>query len=264
MELNMPDVSEGSGTHPITLVVITADRLSEASHFYSRLFGWQPQPMSDELSAVYTPGGPVGALRANLPSGFPAMVPYIAVADVEEALARVVAAGGRIEKETWSLPVVGKMARFKDPSGTLYGLTDFAAPGGTPVMPMPIGSNPKPPDGALCSIEMYAADRDAAAQFFGAVFGWHCQETMPQYTSFDPGAGIVGVFQSHTPSTPAMAYIYASDVKAKLAEIESADGKSLGEAMEVPGFACFGYFTDASNTAMGLIGPVSITEPSLP
>ena len=118
--------------------------------------------------------------------------------------------------------MVDKLARFKDPAGTIYGLAGAALPGGLPRIPMPVGSNPKPPAGAICSIEMYAADGAAAARFFGELFGWGALATMPQYMAFDPGAGVGGIFQSHTPSLPAVAYIYTADVAAKLAEIEKA------------------------------------------
>lgn len=149
----------------------------------------------------------------------------------------------------------GKLARFKDPAGTIFGLTDAVSPGGTPHIPMPLGSNPKPPAGAICSLEMYAADGTAAANFFSGLFGWGTLATMSHYMAFDPGAGVGGVFQSHTPVTPAVVYIYAADVEAKLAEIESAGGKRLCEPMRMPGAGCFGYFKDPSDTSMGLIGP---------
>jgi predicted enzyme related to lactoylglutathione lyase len=63
-----------------------------------------------------------------------------------------------------------------------------------------------------------------------------------------------GIFQSHTPSLSALAYIYTTDVQAKLAEIEAAGGKRMCEPMRMPG-GCFGYFKDPSDTNMGLIGP---------
>src|SRR5439155_24484690 len=115
---------------------------------------------------------------------------------------------------------------------------------------MPIGSNPKPPAGAICHIEMYAADGAAAARFFGGLFGWGTLPTMPQYTAFDPGAGVGGIFQSHTPTLPALAYLYTTDVGAKLAEIEAAGGKRMGDPIRMPGAGCFGYFTDPSGTSM--------------
>jgi predicted enzyme related to lactoylglutathione lyase len=255
MGFEMPKVPEGSGEHPIALVVVSANNLAASSAFYSRLFGWQPQPMSAELTGIVAPAGPTVALRSNIPAGFPGMVPYIRVAEVEAMLARLLAAGGTIERPPWSLPMVGKLARFKDPTGTIYGLTDAIPPGGQPRIPMPIGSNPKPPAGAICHIEMYAADGAGAARFFGDLFRWGTLATMPQYMAFDPGAGVGGIFQSHTPALPALAYIYATDVEAKLAEIEAAGGRRMGQPMRMPGAGCFGYFKNPSDTSMGLIGP---------
>ncbi|HEX3150566.1 MAG TPA: VOC family protein [Gemmataceae bacterium] len=254
MAFEMPQVPRGSGEHPIALVVVTANELAASSAFYSKVFGWQVHPYSAELAGVIAPGGPTAALRSNVPAGFPGMVPYIGVRDVDAMLSQVAAAGGTIERAARKLPGIGTLALFKDPAGTIYGLTDALTPGGSPHVPMPLGPNPKPPASAICSTEMYAADRAVAASFFGQLFGWGTLETMPQYMAFDPGAGIGGVFQSHTPTLPAVAYIYAFDVEAKLAEIEATGGKRLGDAMRLPGIACFGYFKDPSGTSMGLIG----------
>ena len=251
----MPVVPAGNGEHPISLVVISANNLVASTTFYSTLFGWHTQPLSAELTAVVAPAGPTAALRANIPEGFPGMVPFIGVPDVDAALARVVSAGATVERATWTVPMVGKLARFRDPSGTIYGLAQNVVPGAVPPMPWPFGSNPKPPAGTICSVEMYAADGEEAARFFSGLFGWGTLATMPKYMAFDAGAGIVGVFQSHTPALPAVAYIYVDDVATKLTEIDAAGGKRLGAPMPMPGMGCFGYFTDPSGTSMGLIGP---------
>ena len=66
---------------------------------------------------------------------------------------------------------------------------------------------------------------------------------------------MAGIFQSHTSALPALAYIYATDVEAKLSEVDAAGGKRMGEPMRLPGADCFGYFKDPSDTSMGLIGP---------
>lgn len=255
MSIAMPQIPAGTGEHPIALVVISANNAAASGEFYARLFGWQLQKMSPELTGVVAPAGPVAALRSGVPEGFPGLVPYLRVADVPAMLARVVAGGGAVEKAAWNIPGVGQLARFTAPGGTLYGLTNALSPGGTPHMPLPFGANPKPPAGAICSFEMYAADGGATARFFGDLFGWRTIETMPHYLGFDPGAGVGGVFQSHTPALPALAYIYATDVAAKIAEIEAGGGRRLGDPMPLPGLGCFGYFTDPSGTSMGLIGP---------
>ena len=249
-----PAVPKGNGITHVTLVVFSANDLAASTAFYTKVFGWQLQGLSDELTGAMTPAGPMAALRTNVPAGSPGMIPYIGVSDVDVMLERVVAAGGTIDKPTWKMPMA-KLARFRDTAGTIYGLTDSSSPVAMQHVPMPFGANPRPPAGAICSIEMYAADGDAAARFFEDVFGWGTLATMPQFMAFDPGAGIGGVFQSHTPATPAVAYIYATDVGAKLDEIEAAGGTRMGDAMRIPGLACFGYFSDPSKTTVGLIGP---------
>jgi predicted enzyme related to lactoylglutathione lyase len=255
MAFEMPQVPAGSGKHPFVLIVLSANSLEASSAFYAKLFGWQFQQITSELTGFVAPGGPAGALRGNVPSGFPGMVPYIGVDDVDEVLKRVVSAGGTVERPPWDLPGAGRLARFKDPGGTIYGLTDAMIPDEQPRIPMPIGSAPKPLAGAICHLEMYAADGATTAGFFSELFGWGMLPTMPQYMAFDPGACVGGVFQSHTPTSPAVAYVYATDVPAKLAEIEASGGRRIGEPMRMPGAGCFGYFKDPSGTSMGLIGP---------
>ena len=241
--------------HPVSLVVISANNLSGSAAFYSKLFGWQAHSVSPDVTAVVTPGGPSVSLRSKTPDGFPGVVPFIAVKEVAGALAGAAAAGGSIERAAWTIPMVGRLARFKDPSGTIYGLTEAMPAGDMPTVPLPFGANPKPPEGSICSLEMYAADQDAAGRFFGELFGWSTQATIPQYLAFDPGAGIGGVFQSHTPTLPAVAYIYVGDVADALQQIDAAGGKRTADAMPIPGMGSFGYFKDPSGTDMGLIGP---------
>lgn len=252
MSGEFPSVPAGSGKHAVAFVVLAANKLAESRAFYSDVFGWKLNPMSAELAIGMATSGPSMTLRANLPDATQTLVPFIGVPDVEAALARVVAAGGSVERAPWSLPMIGTLARFKDPSGTVYGLT--AAAGAQPRILPPFGANEKPQAGSICSLEMYAADGEAAARFFGELFGWSAVPTMPHYMAFDPGAGVGGVFQSHTPVLQGVAYLYVADVDATLARIDAAGGKRIGDAMSVPGLARFGYFSDPSGTTMGLIG----------
>ncbi len=252
--MELPQAPLGNGQHPVTLVVISANDLAASSAFYTSVFGWAMTKMSAELSAAYVAAGPMIALRANVPDGFPGIVPFIGVQDVDAMLKRVVALGGTIERASWKLPMMGTMARFADASGTVYGLTTAASPTGSPHVPMPFGTNPKPPVNTICSLEMYTAP-DAAPPNFCEILGWGTRPTMPAFVAFDAGAGIGGVFQSHTPTLPAVAYVYVHDVAATLLEIEAAGGKRHGDAMSMPGMGTFGYFVDPSSTTMALIGP---------
>jgi predicted enzyme related to lactoylglutathione lyase len=255
MSNGLPAVPAGNGQNPVTLVAIAARRMTESCAFYERVFGWQTYPLSPVVTAAVPPAGPSIALRSDAPDGFQAAVPFISVVDVDAALRDVVAAGCTVERATWTVPNVGRLARFADSSGTVYGLSESQPSGPVAPMPMPMGANPRPPAGAICSLEMYAADGLTAAQFFGAHFGWGSVATMPRYVAFDPGASVGGVFQSHTAATPAVAYVYTYDARITLALIEEAGGTAQGQPMSMPGMATFGYFTDPSGTQMGLIAP---------
>jgi hypothetical protein len=249
-----PDVPTGSGKHPIPFVSIAANDLAASADFYGRIFGWRTHAVAPEITGAETPAGPNVSLRANVPAGFPGTVPFIGVPDVEAMLDRIVAAGGGIEQGPWSAPVAGTLARFRDPSGTIYGLTG-GVPGTLAAIPVPFGSNPKPPVGTICSVELYSRDHTTTARFFNDLFEWGTRETMPAYLGFNPGGGIGGVFQSHTPSLPALAYVYVGDVAAALTAIEAAGGSRTADPMSAPGLGTFGYFTDPSGTHVGLIGP---------
>lgn len=255
MTASPPVVPAGSGQHPIVMVAIAANDLAASTDFYRDLFGWQTQKLGADIVACITAAGPTVTLRANTPAGFPGVVPFLRVDRVADGVKSVIGAGGALEREPWVVPVAGTLARFKDPSGTIYGLTDAVLAGRIPAIPPPFGDNPKPAPGSVCSVEMYAADGAAAAGFFGDLFGWGSVSTMPQYVMFDPGAGIGGVFQSHTPALSALAYLYVTDVGATLDRIEAHGGKRTAQPMSAPGMGTFGYFADPSGTNMGLIGP---------
>ena len=242
MSSAVPEVPRGSGKHPVLMIAIAATRMDASRDFYSKLFGWQMYPLSPELTAAVASSGPTISLRAGTPDGFQGVVPFICVADVEAELERLVDAGAAMEKAPWDVPMAGKLARFKDPGGTIYGLTNALPPGPLPHIAMPVGPGPKPSDGAICHLEMYAPDGEAAADLFRRRFDWGAVGTMPQYVAFDPGAGVGGIFQSHTPTMPAVAYIYTQDVSSMLTQVEASGGRKTGEPMRVPGFATFGYF----------------------
>jgi hypothetical protein len=243
----------GPGAHPINSIAVAANDLAASRAFYSTVFGWKFFDVSPEIATTALASGPAVTLRAGTPPGFQGVVPFLAVPNVEQALSRIAAAGGATEHEPWQVPMAGTLARFTDPAGTIYGLMG-AMPAPLPPIPAPFGDAPRPPANTVCSLEMHAGDLDVAGRFFGDVFGWGTQAMMPQFLTFHPGAGIGGVFQSHTAAARGVAYIYVDDVEGSVAAIERAGGTRMGDPMRMPGLACFGYFRDPSGTMMGLMG----------
>lgn len=236
------------------MVVFAANDMAASTAFYAKVFGWRLMRLNDEVTSAMIAAGPPVTLRADTPAGFQATVPFIGVRNVEATLERILDAGGAVERAPWQAPMIGTLARFTDPAGTIYGLSSSPVAAATPSIPAPFGDAPKPPNGTVCSLEMHAGDLAVAGQFFETLFGWGSIDTMPQYRMFNPGGGIGGVFQAHTPATRALAYLYASDVGATLTALEAAGGKRMSDPMPVPGMGTFGYFTDPSGTPVGLIG----------
>jgi predicted enzyme related to lactoylglutathione lyase len=237
------------------MVVIAAAKFDASVAFYRAVFGWQLAAISDTLAVAALASGPIVTLRGDTPAGYQGVVPFISVTDVPVAMQEAIAAGATVERAPWHTPMTGTLARFTDPSSTIYGLSSM--PDGhaaTPHVPAPFGDAPRPPDSTVCSLEMYAGDLASQATFVRDLWGWSTRDTMPKYLMFDAGAGIGGVFQSHTPASRGVAYIYASDVRATLDAIDAAGGARMGEAMAMPGMATFGYFGDPSGTMLGLIG----------
>jgi predicted enzyme related to lactoylglutathione lyase len=249
----MPRCPPGSGEHGIGWVELLANDNEASGRFYAAVFGWRIQSFMPGYQVFTAPnGGPAGGLRGNAPAGSPGCTPYIHAGDVAAAQARSEAAGGKklTEPERIAEGVIG---HFADPNGTIYGLSDM--PVELPHQPAPFGDAPRPGLNTICSLEMYGgADLEATGRFFRELFGWTTMAAMPQYMLFDPGVSLGGVFQAHTPALRAVAYVYVEDVAAKLGEIEAAGGKRMGDPMAAPGMGTFGYFSDPSGTAMGLMG----------
>jgi predicted enzyme related to lactoylglutathione lyase len=235
-------------------VELLAGNLDASTEFYRNVFGWKIEGWAPGYQVFETDGeSPAGGLRGNAPDGTPSCVVYIYVPDVAAAQAQIEAAGGRKLTEPENIGS-GMIGHFADPGGTIYGLADIKQEIG--YIPVPLGGNPPAVENTICCVELYGGpDFAVTAKFFGDLFGWGTLETMPGYMSYDPGASVGGTFQSHTPGTRCLAYIYVADVAAKLAEIEAAGGKRMGDPMSMPGFGTFGYFTDPSGTPAGLIGP---------
>jgi len=113
---------------------INADDLDAARAFYQAVFGWQftewgPPGFFKITTAGGELPGAIGALQqrrallADAPTnGFECTV---AVADVDAVTEAVVAGGGRILMEKATIPGVGQLVFFADPSGNVVGAMQY-------------------------------------------------------------------------------------------------------------------------------------------
>lgn len=89
--------------------------VAEAKSFYGEVFGWSFQEWGDDYIDTKDSGLGSGfnADRAHRPT-HPLVVVYSD--DLAAALARVVAAGGKVTKDTFAFPG-GRRFHFRDPAG---------------------------------------------------------------------------------------------------------------------------------------------------
>ncbi|MEM8787802.1 MAG: VOC family protein [Pseudomonadota bacterium] len=103
-----------------------------ATAYHTKVCGWAFEAMEMEDGQTYhiasTPDGmPAAGVMDMRPMEHLAQVPphwftYIAVDDVDAAVAETAAAGGRVQRAPWDVPGVGRIAILADPTGAVMGL----------------------------------------------------------------------------------------------------------------------------------------------
>ena len=102
--------------HVIDYVEFTVRDLNEAKRFYANAFGWQFNDYGPDYAGIRGSDGEVGGLHQapELRTGGPLVVLYSK--DLDQSLAAVRSAGGKILREPFSFPG-GRRFHFADPSG---------------------------------------------------------------------------------------------------------------------------------------------------
>ncbi len=102
--------------HGIDYIEFAVADMAAAQRFYAAAFDWEFNDYGPDYAGIRKPGGEAGGLRleAEVPTGGPLVILYSE--DLEQTLARVRAAGGRIVVEPFTFPG-GRRFQFLDPSG---------------------------------------------------------------------------------------------------------------------------------------------------
>lgn len=108
----------------------------------------------------------------------------------------------------------------------------------------------------LVHLEIPAADRKAAASFYGKLFGWE-SEHMPEemrYTTFktgNVGGGFAELAAGYKPGDVTF-YVGSGDIESDLRRAEELGGKTLVPRTEIPGMGWFAILTDPTGNRVGL------------
>jgi uncharacterized protein len=102
--------------------LIAADG-KKAAAFYSKVFGWQIEPLGEEYISFKPSSGVSGGFSKPMPGLDQGACVYIATDDIDAALEKIIAAGGaKVTGKTKISDEYGFYALFKDASGNVLGL----------------------------------------------------------------------------------------------------------------------------------------------
>ena len=111
--------------HVIDYVELAVDDLGGAKAFYAKALGWTFTDYGPDYAGIQDPGKPgqeFGGLSPHRPSSRgEGVLALVRTDDADDALASVLAAGGRIEVGLHEYPG-GRRFTFADPSGNILGV----------------------------------------------------------------------------------------------------------------------------------------------
>jgi predicted enzyme related to lactoylglutathione lyase len=150
--------------------------VAAAKAFYGGLFGWKfdDQPMPDGAYSMALVGtDTVAAIAPQNPMQAEMSIPpmwntYIAVDNVDDAVARAAAAGGTMLMPATDIPGAGRMAFVADPTGAAAGLWQASGHIGATLVNEP---------NTLVWNELTTTDNAKALPFYRAVVGIDSAET---------------------------------------------------------------------------------------
>jgi hypothetical protein len=200
----------------------------------------------DSVAAI-APQGPE-MVAAGAP---PMWNTYLAVDSVDDAVAKVGAAGGQVAMPAFDVMDAGRMAFVLDPGGAAVGLWQAAEHHGATLVNEP---------GAVIWNELITADPAASAPFYRDVVGL-TTSTMNMgdgdYTLFEAGeAQVGGTTPPYAPGTPSHWHVYfaVTDADATVAKAAELGGTVLVKPFDTP-VGRIAVLTDPQGATFSILQP---------
>ncbi len=226
--------------------------IDKAKRFYPETFGFgtSEMDMGDFKYTMLTRGeqsigGVVNPQGGPQP---PHWAQYLSVDDVDEALKRVEANGGKVLAPAFDIPTVGRMAPVADPQGATLMLFK--------------GDKAEDRTDAMHWNELWAKDAAGVLEFYKAVAKADVEEmAMPNGTyhilKAEKDRSTGGVMTSPDPKVPPMwlSFIEVDDADATLERAKANGGKVIKEPIDVENIGRFGIIADDQGAVVGVIKP---------
>ena len=228
-----------------------------AGKFYGELFGWKTQEMDMGPGGKYTlflkqedrVGGMMKAPMPGMPSFW---LTYVGVEDVDASVKQINELGGKTVAPPTTVPDMLRFAVVQDPQGAHFGILRGVAAMADDTPKIPTGP------GTFTWDELHTSDKQAAAKFYGKVFGWTGKvgegDPMEYWHWMHGGKDIGGMMKLQMPNVPPnwLAYIAVADVAASTKRARDLGGKVLMEPMDIPKTGVFSVLQDPTGAAFAL------------
>jgi predicted enzyme related to lactoylglutathione lyase len=243
--------------------LLTTD-VAAATEFYSAVIGWTVTEAgtSKPYHIFNVDETGVGGMLTLPPEALaqgarPSWMGYIAVADIDADMDRLVSLGGGTYRAAEDMPGVGRFAVVHDAQKAPFVL--FTPEPGTQ---RPDGVAPGTP-GDIGWRELQAADREAGFAFYAEMFGW----TKAAEIDLGPG-GLYQLFAIEDATVGGMVtkmaamptafwlyYINVADITAAVDRVSAAGGHVVNGPHQVPGGNWIVHGLDPQGALFALVGP---------
>lgn len=210
-----------------------------AKEFYSAVFGWTYDDAPVDEQTVYSMAKVgdkfVGAISPQPQQQRDAGAPpvwnsYVTVENADQAVARAKELGGTAHADAFDVMEAGRMGVIQDPQGAYFLVWQPKQHIGAGLVNAP---------GALSWNELGTPDPDAAAEFYGGLFGWTTSpmEGSPmKYLVITNGERSNGGIREPMPADAPpfwLVYFATDDLDGTLAKVQEQGGNVLAPATDI-------------------------------
>ena len=242
-------------THPVVHFEIHGPDPAALGAFYSELFGWKVEHITDpEYIMVDNNGGAGinGGIAGN-PTNAANQIFYVETADLQATIDTAKELGGALFLPIMDIPNGPTIAILKDPVGNWIGIVGEAE-----------GDVPGPSDGGGAPVnwfEIHGAPFDAQAEFYSKLFGWEISKFEGEgftYGEIKTGSdkGTAGAISSPSSGfTGITLWAQVDDPAAALKKAESLGGTIDMEPQTMPDGLTIANFIDPQGNRFGVHKP---------
>ena len=226
-----------------------------AAKFYAALLGWTVKEVDMGPAGTYRlflkGDKQVGGAMTSPPGVPPHWLTYVETESTDASVSKVTLHGGKVIVPPTDVPGMVRFAVALDPQGAAFGVLQNISAN----TPAPLADPPLP--GTFCWDELLTKDVDAAAKYYGSVFGWtgkYGEGEMKYWHWQNAGKDIGGMMAVPMPKMPPhwLAYIAVSDVDASTNKVTELGGKVMMPAMEIEKVCKFSVVQDPGGATFAL------------